>query len=1781
MSKQVCSLSNPALPANIVGPFKQTLFLGCSVKSFTSSVGWNEQESSLNIELIEDPCAPADGSLKYYYPKPGIVKTWNLADPGFQSPTVGAPVYFRVEDFEFAGIVQSWSKKDDSSNYPTYSVTLSDPRFLLENMTIIAGEYAGEVKDVPNLVNAYGWLESISPEVCLLDDNLECRPCTLDSTNFPDDDNAGKENPLLGSPADGFGGANENDQGVPWVRLQEAIQILLSGNPHPKYSPKGYAQFKGHSILTATGPSQQQWNMGRIKYDKANATLGTNFNSNGKISEYYVDISEIPFAPTYYRISATSQSLLSIISQVCQDAGCDFYIELIVTKNLDKVIKVRTVKRRAQPNLGEIEAFLNTNNDYLISKNVGRELRNEPTSVFLYGANLEQTYEVVPTGANGQLGLDYWVGITGLHECPVEQHWGFDSKGAFQEVSIFSGDRYHQEGLLEHDVLVDILPLQNNLSKPIKNLLNGLVSDYSISETEFRMAMGSFDAWLAYTCFVGITGTDQDLFASDIGTVFGRLLKQDNNFGKNIPMAGLSSKLKKDNANALTANSIPNVVKVDASGSFAKPVGNIKKDLEAIHSFIKAIGDANYGRKYVVKVPEICYYKDAGQSRLNFFSDTPTSAAFPPSGISGVLDLKFGSTGIERFEEENTAKIKGIARYYMEPASSSMSGDFKPKGDDYIRFNSGLYSPLSVDSKNYLFPTGGRSGEPVGSATGVVPAVIVEVGTPIFSGKPKQTSTEAPGDLKSSPAGTDALGGEELVVKGDWFGQTLKSCFAVAPQALPTSGFAIPILSNTQRYGPWGYIGPPGPVRFEEDTDLAPWNYNGYDLMTSGAIEKVADGLTFMQAGERGGFTLVGYPQKALGQDLRSPQKSWISYTLTNATTNYGTYKYLPTTPMDGTFGPNITSLNVSIGEGGATTTYELATFTPSFGRMSKLNANRIKEIAKLRAERKKQERENKKIAALANKGASSDPSILQTIKEHVKGFIGNENMNQVKNLMMGRSSTLSSSENNDEDLALTAGADNQIFSKQSARSDDIFSTSAVMSQEGMFRPVSKAGDGDLPGYDPQTAIVTGNEAHSVQPDGPFIEWTKPVINASYLDPLASSGQAKHSMTGDMSGFHDILQVGFGTSLNQSGGYGTTELRDYVAQGNSCPDDFRFLALRGPLVINGWGYDLQGKPIPNEVDSPNSARSGEYAATGLTDKFMNGWLKKSKTWPVAPVDLRYDRDRGVWTVPNSFRIVHCRNTGSDIGPGLSGEVQVLNPAPVYDTSGNLVPNTGVHIVLHNVPSTNSISGSGSGYVNAYYDTNDHKWYTLGSSVHASSGDFDPKNPKICVYNTGCVTGTYPSRLNYLDSCKQVEECVGKVKSLYFGDNIKVQSLVGYEDCCSTDSNAHIELDLPIAANATTGSWGSQFTACTSNYTALNFVSGFELYHDNNPEGGCPVINIALDPAIGSGMYGGGNNTCPAAAAVALQPINKIFAQDGLEVAVAAKQYSIKTIHKLEGATFRNLNLRSGLKATAYGGNCDYYIDVTGMPPCFNISGSGGITVSQYGECGWIIGNTGSGLSCDDITINGGRAVTVTKSEESCTFTVDYEGCTGIVLNEGANIQITENSACEFTIAATGGGLGPGDIIAGNCIDVTNNGDGTVTISVETGCSQSGNSTGTGAPSGGGGDPCPGNKYVIEIATEGGINASSDAAAPCQTYTLSLDCDWIEDNCLLNQGWNNFNFFGASVASGTNLNFVSSSGLSFSNSNGTVNFATTGITSGFSVGGRTFNFTNGLLTSTSA
>jgi len=141
----------------------------------------------------------------------------------------------------------------------------------------------------------------------------------------------------------------------------------------------------------------------------------------------------------------------------------------------------------------------------------------------------------------------------------------------------------------------------------------------------------------------------------------------------------------------------------------------------------------------------------------------------------------------------------------------------------------------------------------------------------------------------------------------------------------------------------------------------------------------------------------------------------------------------------------------------------------------------------------------------------------------------------------------------------------------------------------------------------------------------------------------------------------------------------------------------RFFGLRGPLMVHGWGYDTEGYPVPNAsgelqyfgnnavsatgVDDPNNISyvyknqkfmlldgsgrdingftvddlknagftivtnptgqgQGYYTAPYKEPTFARGWAQIPSTWPVGPVDLRWDETARVWTAPSTYKNVY-------------------------------------------------------------------------------------------------------------------------------------------------------------------------------------------------------------------------------------------------------------------------------------------------------------------------------------------------------------------------------------------------------------------------------------------------------------------------------------------------------------------------------------------------------------
>jgi hypothetical protein len=176
--------------------------------------------------------------------------------------------------------------------------------------------------------------------------------------------------------------------------------------------------------------------------------------------------------------------------------------------------------------------------------------------------------------------------------------------------------------------------------------------------------------------------------------------------------------------------------------------------------------------------------------------------------------------------------------------------------------------------------------------------------------------------------------------------------------------------------------------------------------------------------------------------------------------------------------------------------------------------------------------------------------------------------------------------------------------------------------------------------------------------------------------------------------------------------YGSIDKGDYR-------DDYRGFALRGPLLLQSWGYDTDGKPVPNAVDTEVAASGGIFDPVATEDNFLDSWLRKPHTWPVAPVDLRFDRNRGVWVSPPAYKLVfgQIQEDFCDSGTGL---VSMTHGGDLYGPSGEVLETDSA-----TSPQFEAADRLGMGYesgenVVAYYDTDACEYVVLngmGSKGH--------------------------------------------------------------------------------------------------------------------------------------------------------------------------------------------------------------------------------------------------------------------------------------------------------------------------------------------------------------------------------------------------------------------------------------------------------------------------------
>lgn len=549
----------------------------------------------------------------------------------------------------------------------------------------------------------------------------------------------------------------------------------------------------------------------------------------------------------------------------------------------------------------------------------------------------------------------------------------------------------------------------------------------------------------------------------------------------------------------------------------------------------------------------------------------------------------------------------------------------------------------------------------------------------------------------------------------------------VKPAVMPAAA-VIPMRSNIFVYGPFvtsNFTSSTGGTSIQTNPEICPWVFGSMSDMSAAGqslVDSVALGLI---KAETGSVTLAGLPD---------PSLSKLGAQVAGA-------------------GPNLSSISFSFGSNGVTTNYQFATYTPKFGSLTNSQLETMKSVSKNRQAQLKflrsQAITQNKISRQLSRNSARDARIARNARANKPA----NQMNTVQRILVGEMYGFRLGGQEGDPIPTRTAVVMTDLVKTSPEMYYDYGKKAYFSLDGIFSPVSYNGaNGNLPRlanfpksgegnvwYGASVAYRASGAPQSIQPPFTKNSSSSPTyyehdqynlnIDSRYEKAMTNKASMEfhyHNNPGSGAG-HNIEFVGRETGVPQKGI--STNKYSPDAEGRYS-NDYRFLSLKGPLMLHSWGFDTNGKPIPNYVDTTNNASIGVFQASGVKNKFLDNWLQNPKTWPVAPVDLRFDRQRGVWVSPPPYKIVAARLTEAISAYG-SGEGVIINTrgsgdnptkydAPLFDNDGNLVVSdedtSGAYIKVVDRLGASFSEGSN---VYVYYDTFNSEYLILDSIQSAT------------------------------------------------------------------------------------------------------------------------------------------------------------------------------------------------------------------------------------------------------------------------------------------------------------------------------------------------------------------------------------------------------------------------------------------------------------------------------
>lgn len=542
---------------------------------------------------------------------------------------------------------------------------------------------------------------------------------------------------------------------------------------------------------------------------------------------------------------------------------------------------------------------------------------------------------------------------------------------------------------------------------------------------------------------------------------------------------------------------------------------------QQFYEFVRGYADEFLGRKYVVGLPFVMQQQDP-ETLIITRSYEVTDGGYLPEGSEPL--------GLSELNEDLLKIQDGRFRAFV--YVGSVDGiDFSmlnPQG--IIVEDDALYIACDVDQNIIV---------------GDIPMALITLPGPIL-----EEAVDATGNI-ALVADVLQMSNEQaktLLTKVSQMGNTP---VAISPAPRAPDAAAIPLKSNIYTYGPWFAVGAPGKVKFEQDPGLTPWGFGGYDILDEAGQATVSQAITNMIVAESAVLEYAGPPGISLLEALVED-------------------------------GPELTDINVSIGDQGATSTYTFRTYTLRFGVFSKGYVERLRRIGTA------QQNLRKTMRALIRQGldrAEAQGAAAKTARAFMENAPKVAKNKSPHDMLVCRSIT----DGNNTRLGVSSVTYPEAIGLTNANSledeeDTSYSETSAMNMAGLFRPFC-------------TCPTSGNNM------------------PSYITPNAKGDVPCVTTLDPWKGFNDIEVFLYGGDFS-----GMHAFRRQVVGDNA-----RVLGLRGPAVMSGWGYTVDGQHIPSD-DAGN-----------IGAQWYENTLTRSDLWAAGPMDALWHQNRGCWTWHTKMR----------------------------------------------------------------------------------------------------------------------------------------------------------------------------------------------------------------------------------------------------------------------------------------------------------------------------------------------------------------------------------------------------------------------------------------------------------------------------------------------------------------------------------------------------------------